>query len=197
MIKFDQNTKHWTARLEHGMIRHIQVKNMGADVMRKVSINFFVLLLCAACSRQMEYIGNFSDGLPTPDKTENFDLPDEYGTKQMDTFYIDVNNNGVKDTIKRGRFVTGTAHSYTFYDIYLDNGKKLARLTTFEGADCILRAYKFQIQPFLITSASRNVGDDYTEPTKAKIEKFEIRDDKMESVSSREYKPICDVRYLL
>lgn len=171
---------------------------MGADAMRKVLISFFVLLLCSACGNQVdEYTDVFSDGLPEPDKTETFDLPDEYGTKQMDTFYIDINNNGTKDTIKRGRFVTGTAHSYTFYDIYLDNGKKLERLTTHEGADCVLRAYKFQIQPFVITSASRNLGIDYTEPTKAKIETFEIKNNKIESVSSKDHSPICDVRHLL
>ena len=164
------------------MIHHVQEKNTGVDAMQKVLISFFILLFCAACSKQVEYAGIFSDGLPEPDKTETFDLPDEYGTKQIDTFYIDINNNGTKDTIKRGRFVTGTAHSYTFYDIYLDNGKKLERLTTLEGADCVLRAYKFQMQPFLITSASRNVGADYAEPTKAKIEKFEIKNDKIQSV---------------
>ena len=180
------------------MIPHIQVKNTDADAMRKVLINFFVLLLCAACTKQVdEYTGVFSDGLPIPDKTDFFDLSDGYGTKQIDTFYIDVNNDGAKDTIKRGRFVTGTAHSYTFYDIHLDNGEKLARLTTQESADCILRAYKFQTQPFLITSASRDIGEDYTEPTKAKIEKFEIKDNKMKSVSSKAVRPICDVRYLL
>ncbi len=165
--------------------------------MRKVLIDFFILLMCAACTKQVEYTGDFSDGLPAPEKTEIFNLSDEYGIKQIDTFYIDVNNDGVKDTIKRGRFVTGTAHSYTYYDIYLDNGEKLARLTTQESADCILRAYKFQMQPFLITSAARNAGADYTEPTKAKIEKFEIKDNKIEPVYNKEHKPICDVRYLL
>ena len=171
---------------------------MDAGAMRKVLINFFVLLLCAACSSQVEYTGDFSDGLPQPDKTEMFDLSaDNYGIKQIDTFYIDVNNNGIKDTIKRGRFVTGTAHSYTYYDIYLDNGKKLERLTTLEGADCVLRAYKFQIHPFVITSASRNVGADYMEPTKAKVDTLEIKNDKIESVSSKEHSQICDVRYLL
>ena len=171
---------------------------MDADVMRKVLINFFILLMCAACTKQVdEYSGDFSDGLPAPEKTENFNLSDNYRIKQIDTFYIDVNNDGVKDTIKRGRFVTGTAHSYTFYDIYLDDGKLLTHLTTLEGADCILRAYKFQTQPFLITSAARNVGADYTEPTKAKIEKFEIKDNKIEPVYNKEHKPICDVRYLL
>ena len=179
------------------MIHHIQAKNTDAGVMRKVLINFFVLLLCAACSRQVEYTGVFSDGLPQPDKTEVFDLPEDYGTKQIDTFYLNINNDGKKDTIKRGRFVTGTAHSYTFYDIYLNNGELLTHLTTLEGADCILRAYKFQMQPFVITSASRPVGKDYIEPTKAKVETFEIKTDKIESVSVKEHSPICDVRNLL
>lgn len=171
---------------------------MDVDAMRKALINFFVLLLCAACTRQVdEYTSVFSDGLSTPDKTEFFDLSDGYGIKQIDTFYIDVNDNGTKDTIKRGRFATSTAHSYTFYDIYLDNGKKLEQLTTLEGADCVLRAYKFQTQPFLITCASRNIGEDYIEPTKAKIEKFKIKDNKMKSVSSTEHRPICDIRHLL
>ncbi len=165
--------------------------------MLKVLIKCFVLLLCAACSRQVEYTADFSDGLPKPDKTEVFDLPEDYGTKQIDTFFIDINNDGKQDTIKRGRFVTGTAHSYTFYDIYLNNGKLLTHLTTLEGADCILRAHKFQTQPFLITSASRDVGKDYTEPTKAKVETFEIKNDKIESVSVKKHSPICDVRYLL
>lgn len=180
------------------MIHRIQVKNMDVDAMRKVLIDFFVLLLCVACTKQVdEYTGAFSDGLPIPDKTEMFDLSDGYGTRQIDTFYIDVNDNGIKDTIKRGRFVTGTAHSYTFYDIYLDNGKKLEQLTSWEGADCILRAYKFQMQPFLITRASRDIDEDYIEPTKAKIEKFEIKDNQLKSVSSKEHRPICDVRHLL
>ena len=179
------------------MIHHIQVKNTDADVMQKELIKCFVVLLCVACSRQVEYTADFSDGLPKPDKTEVFDLPEDYGTKQIDTFYIDVNNDSIKDTIKRGRFVTGTAHSYTFYDIYLADGKLLTHLTTLEGADCILRAYKFQMQPFVITSASRPVGKDYIEPTKAKVETFEIKTDKIESVSVKEHNPICDVRYLL
>lgn len=165
--------------------------------MLKVLIRYFVLLVCVACSKQVEYTGDFSDGLPKPDKTEVFDLPEDYGTKQIDTFYLDINKDGKKDIIKRGRFVTGTAHSYTFYDIYLDNGERLIRLTTQEGADCVLRAYKFQMQPFMITSASRSVGKDYMEPTKAKVETFEIKNNKITSVSNKEHRPICDVRYLL
>lgn len=165
--------------------------------MLKVLIKSFVLLLCVACSKQIEYTAVFSDGLPVPDKTEEFDLPDNYGTKQIDIFYLDINNDGKTDTIKRGRFVTGTAHSYTFYDIYLDDGNLLVHLTTQESADCVLRAYKFQIQPFVITSASRPVGKDYIEPTKATVETFKVTNNKIESVSNKEYRPICDVRFLL
>ena len=165
--------------------------------MLKILIKCFVLLLCVACSRQVEYTGSFSDGLPEPDKTQVFDLPEDYGTKQIDTFYLDINDNGIRDTIVRGRFVTGTAHSYTFYDIYLDSGELLTHLTTHEGADCVLRAHKFQLRPFLITSASRPIGNDYMEPTKAKVETFRIDNNKIESVHSKEYRPICDVRYLL
>ena len=179
------------------MIHHIQEKNTDADVMLKVLIRYFVLLVCVACSKQVEYTGDFSDGLPKPDKTEVFDLPEDYGTKRVDTFYLDINNDGKKDTIKRGRFVTGTAHSYTFYDIYIDNDELLTHLTTLEGADCVLRAYKFQMRPFVITSASRPVGKDYMEATKAKVETFEIKNNKIESVSDKEYRPICDVRHLL
>ena len=179
------------------MIIHTQAKNTDADVMQKVLIKCFVLLLCAACSNQIEYTADFSDGLQKPDKTEVFDLPDNYGTKQIDTFFIDINNDGQKDIIKRGRFVTGTAHSYTFYDIYLGSDELLAHLTTVEGAECVLRAYKFQMQPFAIISASRPMGQDYAEPTKAKIETFEIKNNKIEAVSDKEYRPICDVRYLL
>ena len=165
--------------------------------MLKVLNKSFVLLLCVACSSQVEYTGVFSDGLPKPDKTEVFDLPDNYGTKQIDTFFIDINNDGKKDTVKRGRFVTGTAHSYTFYDMYLDNGELLTRLTTLEGADCVLHAYKFQLQPFIIISASRPVGEDYAEPTKAQVETFRINNDKLEPLSTKKHCPICDVRYLL
>ena len=165
--------------------------------MLKVLIKCFALLLCVACSKHVESVIDFSDGLPNPDKTEVFDLSEDYGIKQIDTFYLDINNDGKKDTIKRGRFVTGTAHSYTFYDIYLDNGDLLTHLTTQEGADCFLRAYKFQLQPFVITSASRDIGKDYIEPAKATVETFEIKDNKMESVSFKEHRPICDVRYLL
>ncbi len=165
--------------------------------MLKVLNRCFVLLLCAACSRQLEYTADFSDGLPVPDKTEEFDLPDNYGIKRMDTFFIDINNDGKKDTIKRGRFVTGTAHAYTFYDIYLNNGTKLTRLTTQEGADCVLRAYKFQMQPFAITSAYRKPGKDYMKPTKANVEVSEIKNNKIESISNKKYRKICDVRYLL
>lgn len=181
------------------MIHHDQRKNTVADVMLK-ALNkiLFIIFVCIGCDKTTEYTDIFSDGLPTPDKTATFDLSDsQYGIEKIDTFFIDINDNGKPDTITRERFVTGTGHAYTTYQMTLDNGIQLANLKTHEGADCILTAYKFYFDPFTIVKASRPLGSDYTEPTKAKLEKFQIKDNKLEMTSEKNHKSICDVRYLL
>ncbi len=144
-------------------------------------------------------------GLPkTPDNIESFDITEDeesgtfYGTSNIDTFYIDINNDERKDAIKRGTFVTMTAHGYTFYEIYLNNGKRIAEFRTIEGADCFLQVYKFQFNPFILTKASRPLGEEsWIQPTKSKIEKFQIIDDKLEKISEDSGPTICDVRELL
>ena len=129
------------------------------------------MFVCIGCEKTTEYTGIFSDGLPTPDKTATFDLSDvRYGIEKINTFFIDINNNKKTDTITRERFVTGTGHAYTTYTITLDNGAQLANLKTHEGADCVLTAYKFYFDPFSIIKVSRPLGNDYTEPTKVKLE---------------------------
>lgn len=156
------------------------------------------MFACIGCEKTTEYTGVFSDGLPPPHKTKTFDLSDnQYGIAQIDTFFIDINNNGKPDTIIRERFVTGTAHAYTTYKITLDNGIQLANLKTHEGADCVLTAYKFYFNPFTVLKAYRTVKNDYVEPTKAKLEKLKIINDKLEKTSEKNRSPICDVRYLL
>lgn len=172
---------------------------MDADAMLKVLTRYlFVALVCSGCENTTEYIGVFSDGLPDPNKTEFFDLSDEYyGVEHIDTLYIDINNNQKADTIERGRFVTGTAHAYTFYKITLDDGTKLEELRTSEGADCVLQAYKFSFDPFTIVKATRPVSDNYAEPTKATIETFKISDNELKRIQKQKSRTICDVRYLL
>lgn len=181
------------------MIFHVQERNTVADAMLKVLSRYLLIVfVCSACENATEYTDIFSDGLPEPNKTEIFDLSDEhYGVERIDTLYIDINNNQKADTIERGRFVTGTAHAYTFYNITLDDGTKLDELRTIEGADCVLQAYKFSFNPFMIVKASRQLGNDYIEPTKAKLEKFKINTNKLDKVSEKNYNAVCDVRSLL
>ncbi len=68
---------------------------------------------------------------------------------------------------------------------------------TVEGADCFLQAYKFQFNPFMLIKASRLFGEGYAEPSKAKIEKFEIIDGELKKASETDGGIICDVRELL
>jgi hypothetical protein len=143
-------------------------------------------------------------GLPEkPDYIENFPSEDEnydYGITQKETFFIDINNDGKKDKITRGRFSNITAHGYTFYEIWLNDGTKLEvpSFRTSEGADCFSQAYKFQFEPFLLTKASRPWGEEsFIQPTPAKIETFQIIDDKLERISETSGGIICDVRKLL
>jgi hypothetical protein len=147
---------------------------------------------------------NINYGLPEhPDKTEIFDVETDdgypYGISHKDTFLIDVNNDGKKDKIIRGRFSNITAHGYDFYEIYLHDGTKIdfADFRTVEGADCFLQGYEFQLEPFVIIKASRKIGDDWVEPTEAIIEKYQIVGDKLKQISKKSGGTICDVRSLL
>lgn len=181
------------------MIFHVQERNTVADAMLKVLIRYlFIVFVCSACKNTTEYTGIFSDGLPEPNKTEIFDLSDEqYGVERVDTFYVDINNNQKPDTITKGHFITGTAHAYTFYNITLDDGTKLDELRTIEGADCVLQAYKFSFKPFMVMKTSRQLGNDYIEPTKAKLETFKMNTNRLDKISEKNYNAVCDVRSLL
>ena len=178
---------------------------MGADaVLKRLTKYFSILLLCASCAKNSAYIDydRMDYGLPkTPDKEERFDVETgdgyPYGVSHKDTFFIDINNDGKKDKIIRGRFSTWSAHGYTFYEIYSSNGKQDAKFRTLEAAECFLEAYKFQFDPFVLTKASRPWKETWITPTHAKIEKFQIINDKLEKISEKSVGKICDVRELL
>ena len=57
--------------------------------------------------------------------------------------------------------------------------------------------FKVDFNPFVVRVASRSVGDDYSQPTKAKVETLEISGNKLKTVSSKNRGVVCDVRYLL
>ena len=165
-----------------------------------------IIIFCAGCGGYVcelcENPYNVTDGLPKPDHTEYFDISegngDVYGVHSIGTFYIDINNDGKKDKIKRGHFVTMTAHGYDFYEIELHNGKKLdlPGFRTIEAAECFLQFYHFQFEPeFQLTKISRPLGkESWTQLTPIKIEKFKIINDKLEKISTKSHKPMCDVR---
>ncbi|MDR1207433.1 MAG: hypothetical protein LBK26_03405 [Rickettsiales bacterium] len=165
---------------------------------------FLIFLFCAACAGRPTYVDydKMDYGLPkTPDKEEIFNVETEnldvYGVSNIDTFYIDISDDGKKDKIIRGYFANISAHGYTFYEIYLNNGEQVARFRTLEGADCFLEAYKFQFEPFILTKASRSWKDTWATPTPAKIEKYKITNNKLEKISEKSGGIICDVRELL
>jgi hypothetical protein len=178
---------------------------MGEDAVQNRLIKYFsVLLFCASCASKPVYINhdNMDYGLPkVPDEKEIFNIETEnwdiYGISSIETFYIDVNNDGKKDKIIRGRFSNISAHGYDFYEIYSDNGTEIAKFRTVEGADCFLEAYKFQFNPFLLIKASRPWHKTWATPMPAKIERYQIIDDKLEKISETVGGIICDVRELL
>jgi hypothetical protein len=142
-------------------------------------------------------------GLPEKsDIVERIDMKKKdgtiYGTTKKDTFFIDINNDSKKDKIIRGQFSNMVDILYTFYEIYLDNGERIAEFRTLEVYECFLGAYKFQFDPFMLTKASRPFGEEsWTQPTKAKIERYQIINDKLEKTSEAAAGTICDVRELL
>ncbi len=144
-------------------------------------------------------------GLPEiSDQTETFNIEESdgsvYGISRKDTYFIDVNHDGKKDKLIRGRFSNMTAHGYTFYEIYLHDGTKIdfPDFRTVEGADCFLQSYKFRIKPFEITKVSRPMGQDWTDPTNALVERYIIFNKRAErEFIMKTHKPVCDVRALL
>ena len=166
---------------------------------------FFTLIftLCISCTYNRPSIMKYDieDGLPeNANKIDFFDLTknDDYGISYIETFLIDINNDKKQDIIKRGRFITGNAHGYSIYNIYLDNNKHIAHFRTNESADCFLTVYKFQFNPFSLIKVSRDKGkDNWEQPTNTKIETFKIINNTLVKVSEEDVGKICDVRELL
>jgi hypothetical protein len=177
-----------------------------------------MILFCAVCTNNLvqaadgngaygppSYIGDdWEDGLVMPVHVEYSNAEDEdgmvYGIIKKETFSIDMNNDGEKAEVTRGRFDTGTAHGYTFYEMKLQDGKKLdiPDFRTVEGADCFLQAYKFYFAPFFIRKAYRPLGEEsWIQPTQSKIEEYRIIDGKIQKISEIPTPPVCDVRELL
>lgn len=145
----------------------------------------------------------FSDGLTNPDSTTQYHLDEfDVGISEKSIYYIDINNDKVKDRITKVLIETGNAHSYYQYKIELNQNGKFVDITpkdfrTVNGSDCDLQQIQFVFKPiFHAILISREMGDTWDTPTTAKKQTFKISDDKMKSDAPKNLRSVCDVKEL-
>lgn len=142
----------------------------------------------------------FSDGLVNPDYSEKYNL-DEFGTGVADiaVFHRDINDDGRPDKITRTRHENGTDHFYYQYTMEINNNGRFENITpdgfrTTEGADCALQKLQFSFRPdFRVIKISRQWQDSWTTPTMATETVYTMVDNKLQPISTRQLKVICNV----
>jgi len=142
----------------------------------------------------------FNDGLGNPDQVQRFvSVEDDAELVSIETFDIDINNDGVKDRITKSRFENGTAHFYYEYKIELNLDEQFVDITpdefrTIEGADCSLRKLRFVFYPsFQVIKISRTWEDTWITPTLATRTIYKLKNNKLEIASTSALKKICNV----
>lgn len=146
---------------------------------------------------------NFTDGLQNPSDVRRF-KPDDSGAgiTEIAEYTYDINNDGRPDKITRSRVENGTVHFQYVYKIELNDNDGYVDITprnfyTVEGAECALQKLQFSFKPdFSVTKISRPMGDDWDMPTQTTKTVFALWNNKMHTVSSIEYKTVCDVSEL-
>ena len=174
--------------------------------MRMLAITLLLCFVSAPVAAGHYYM-TFDDGLPEkPNSTEYFTPTNSYGAisgvTQTETFYIDINNDGIPDRITRNRFVSpATPIGYTFYKIELQQkNRKYIDITppgfrTAEGTECFTTVYKFGFLPkFSIGRISRGMGATEQTPQPVMITGYELILDQIVKASEFYYLPMCDVR---
>lgn len=145
----------------------------------------------------------FSDGLGTPQQSQQFQL-DEFGSgiAERDTFSRDINGDGRLDRITRTRYENGTPHFYYEYKIELNNGNDFTDITpdgfrTTEGAECALQKLQFTFTPrFSVKKISRQWRDSWDTPTPAVCTIYELSDNALVQSDTEDLDSVCDVREL-
>lgn len=145
----------------------------------------------------------FSDGLENPSNVRRFE-PDDYGVgvTEIAEYVYDINHDGRPDRITRSRVENGTAHFQYVYKIELNDGQTYTDITpngfyTVEGSECAHQKLQFSFKPdFSVIKISRPMGDDWNTPTQSTKTTFAIRGQRIHTVSSIEYKTVCDVAEL-
>lgn len=197
--------------------------------MKKTSYFIWILIICVLCvvafvfynahkkntvKPQMmmtvndyeapEQIQKFSDGLHNADSITRYDLDEfDIGVSEKSIYYVDINQDGIKDRITKTFTQTGNAHSYYSYKIELKKGDTYIDITpnnlrTTNGASCDLQQIQFIFQPtFKITIISRELGDTWPTPTMAYRQEYGLtKENKLTSSTRQKIRPICDVKEL-
>lgn len=145
----------------------------------------------------------FSDGLTTPQNSENFALDETgAGVSVKDVFNIDINNDGQVDRIVRTRNESGTAHYWDEYRIEINNNGVFFNvapdgLRTTQGAECALQKIQFIFEPeFKVIKISRPWENTWDTPTVATRTIYELKDNKIIQTSVTKLRSVCDVSEL-
>ncbi len=141
-----------------------------------------------------------SDGLINPDYSEQYEL-NEFGAgvARMDAFNRDINHDGRPDRIIRTRHENGTDHYYDQYQIAINNNGTYIDITpdgfrTTQGAECALQKLQFAFRPdFRVVKISRPWQESWTTPTMATETVYTIVKNKLQPISTRQLKVVCDV----
>lgn len=151
----------------------------------------------------VKYSGIFSDGLNNPDSITTYEL-DEFGSgiAQKQVFYIDINQDDIKDRITKTLYETGNSHSYYEYKIEIKDQNKYVNITpnnikTVNGEKCDLQQIQFSFKPSLkINVMYRELGNTWNEPTMAYLKTFSLQNNKLVESAPKKMRSICDVKEL-
>ena len=148
-------------------------------------------------------MGEFSDGLQSPDSETTYPLDEsETGKSKKYVYDVDINNDGKPDRITKTYFENGNAHSYYKYSVELNQSGVYKDITpnnlqTTNGADCDLQQIQFRFKPrFEIIVIYREMGDTWNTPTMAYKKIYSWQKDVLTASAPTQIEPICDVKEL-
>ena len=145
----------------------------------------------------------FWDGLDRKVSAVKYNT-DETGTgiTNVDVFNADINSDGLMDKITKTHHENATAHFWDEYKIELNNNGIWQNITpkglrTTQGAECALQKIKFVFSPvFQVIKISRPWTDSWATPSMATKTVYELKNGKLQAVSTQKLKSVCDVTEL-
>lgn len=145
----------------------------------------------------------FDDGLKNPESVTKYPLNDiGEGLASVETFRIDINNDGLTDKITRSRQENGTSHFSYQYKIEINTGDGFVDITpddfyTIEGAECSLQKIRFAFSPaFRAIKISRPWEDSWPTPTPAVRDTYSLIHDQIHHIETQDLPVVCDVSEL-